>query len=116
MSSAGLSRSAPTIASSTRWPIVGCFACVLSCAQRASGGTQKMFSARYSSGSSRISALCPLPFEAGVPLLEGLGDVFQKDETEDDMRGRRLSAVSYSGLYVISAWRGQPRITNVKPP
>jgi hypothetical protein len=48
----GLSRSIAAIASSTIWPIVGCGAAPFRYGQRASGGTQKMFSARYSSGSS----------------------------------------------------------------
>ena len=50
--SAGLSRSMPAMASSTSWPMVGCFAWALRWDHRASGGTQKMFFARYSSGSS----------------------------------------------------------------
>ena len=33
----------------------------------------------------RIGALRPLPFEACVRFLEGIGDVFQKEEAEDDM-------------------------------
>ena len=44
-----------------------------------------MFSARYSSGILRIGALFPFAFESGVPLLEGIGDVFQKDDPKDDM-------------------------------
>src|SRR5437773_7581042 len=40
------------IASSTSVPMVGCGALALKCSQRASFGTQKMLSARYSSGSS----------------------------------------------------------------
>ena len=50
--SAGLSRSMAVIASSTSLPMAGCRAWALRPLQRASGGTQKMFSARYSSGSS----------------------------------------------------------------
>ena len=33
----------------------------------------------------RISALFPFAFEEDVPLLEGIGDVFQKDEAKNDM-------------------------------
>jgi hypothetical protein len=50
--SEGLSRSTAAMVSSTRVPMVGCLAWALRCDQRASGGTQKMPSARYSSGSS----------------------------------------------------------------
>jgi hypothetical protein len=49
------------MASSTSWPIVDCLALAFRCAQRASGGTQKMESARYSSGSSGSA---PLDFSA----------------------------------------------------
>ena len=52
----GFSRSIATIAASTVSPIVGCGACALTCSQRALGGTQKMRTARYSSGSSGVSA------------------------------------------------------------
>jgi len=48
--SRGLSRSIATIASSAILPIVGYFALFWRYVQRAAGGTQKMFSARYSSG------------------------------------------------------------------
>ena len=41
--------------------MVDCFACAFRCAQRASGGTQKMFWARYSSGSSGSA---PIAFSA----------------------------------------------------
>jgi hypothetical protein len=50
--SAGLSRSMPAMASSTSWPMVLRRDCALRCAQRASGGAQKMLWARHSSGSS----------------------------------------------------------------
>src|SRR3990170_2457408 len=48
----GLSLSTASIASSIILPIVGCFALFLRCSHRASFGTQKTFSALYSSGSS----------------------------------------------------------------
>ena len=63
--SAGLSRSAPP-----RPPaglIVSCFACALSCAQRASGSTQKMFPGAVLVWVLRISALCP-PCAMGTPI------------------------------------------------
>ncbi len=50
--SRGLSRSMATIASSTSLPMDGCLALPWRCAHRASFGTQKTFSARYSSASS----------------------------------------------------------------
>ncbi len=75
----------PAIASSTSWPIVGCRACAFRCAQRASGGTQKMLWARYSSGSSGSAPLRLLGLELGVLLLEGVGDVLEEDQAEDDV-------------------------------
>src|SRR5579883_2839666 len=48
----GLSRSIATIASSISLPMVGCLALARRWDHRASFGTQKTFSARYSSGSS----------------------------------------------------------------
>ena len=33
----------------------------------------------------RVGALFPFAFEEGVPLLESIGDVFQEEETENDM-------------------------------
>ena len=65
--------------------MVDCRAWFLRFAQRASGGTQKMFSARYSSGSSGSAPSARSASKLGVPLLEGIGDVFQKDETQDDV-------------------------------
>ena len=54
--SAGLSRSIAAMAASTVRPIVDCLAWAFRFAQRASGGTQKMFSAVYSSRSSAASS------------------------------------------------------------
>jgi hypothetical protein len=53
--------------------------------QRASGGTQKMRTARYSSGSSGIGALLTLRLQFGVLGLEGVGDVLEKDQAQDDV-------------------------------
>ena len=64
--------------------MVGWRAWALRCAQRASGGTQKMFSAMYSSRSSAASA-APFGENRRMALLEGVGDVFQKDEAQDDV-------------------------------
>ena len=83
----GLSRSMATMASSTSLPIVGCLALAWRCDQRASLGTQKTFSARYSSGSSGL-APCVVALaghELGVVFLERVGDVFEEDEAEDDV-------------------------------
>ena len=66
-------------------PMVGCGALAFRCAQRASLGTQKMFSARYSSGSSGSAPCRLLLDEFGVLGLEGIGDVLQEDEAEDDV-------------------------------
>ena len=65
--------------------MVGCFAWALRCAQRASGGTQKMFSGAVLVRVLGVGALCPLAFKTGVNFLEGVGDVFQEDEAEDDV-------------------------------
>ena len=73
----------PAIASSTSWPTVGCFAWAFTCTQRASGGTQKMLSARYSSGSSGSAPLALLGDELGLLLFKGVGDVLKEDEPED---------------------------------
>jgi hypothetical protein len=51
----GLSRSMATMASSTVLPMVGCLADDCRWGQRASAGTQKTFSALYSSGSSALA-------------------------------------------------------------
>ena len=81
----GLSRSMAAIASSTSVPIVGCGACAFRCCQRASCGTQKMLAARYSSGSSGSAPCALLGFELGVLRLEGVGDVLEEDQAEDDV-------------------------------
>ena len=65
--------------------MVGCLAWALRCDQRASGGTQKMLSARYSSGSSGSAPCALLGFELRVLLLEGVGDVLEEDQAEDDV-------------------------------
>ena len=65
--------------------MVGCLACALRWLQRASRGTQKMLSARYSSGVFRVGAVGLLAFELGVPLLEGVGDVLEEDQAQDDV-------------------------------
>jgi hypothetical protein len=62
--------------------MVGCLAWAFRCAQRASGGTQETERAQYSSGSG-VGALDPLRVQAGVHLLEGVGDVFEEDEAQD---------------------------------
>ena len=55
------------------------------CDQRASGGTQKMLAARYSSGSSG-SAPCAFCASSSACLrLEGVGDVLEEDQAEDDV-------------------------------
>ena len=81
----GLSRSIAAIASSTSWPMVGCLAWALRWPQRASRGTQKMLTARYSSGSSGSAPGSCFAFQAGVPLLECVGDVLEEDQAEDDV-------------------------------
>ena len=53
--SRGLSRSRASMASSTFSPMLGSLARPWRCDQRAGGGTQKIFSARYSSGSSGLA-------------------------------------------------------------
>ena len=66
--------------------MVGCLA--LRLAGATSGppcGTQKMFSARYSSGSSGSAPSRLLGLELGVLLLEGVGDVLEEDQAEDDV-------------------------------
>ena len=82
-----MSRSMATMASSTILPMVGCLALAWRCDQRASGGTQKTFSALYSSGSSGLApgVVAFAGDELGVVLLEGVGDVFEEDEAEDDV-------------------------------
>ena len=47
------------MASSTSWPIAGCGAIDLRYCHRASGGTQKILTARYSSGSSGSAPCAP---------------------------------------------------------
>ena len=67
--------------------MVGCLALAWRWDQRASFGTQKTFSALYSSGSSAIRA-CVVALtgdELGAVLLEGVGNVFKEDEAEDDV-------------------------------
>src|SRR5215813_9903803 len=75
----------PVIASSTIWPMVGCLAWAFRCAQRASGGTQKMLSARYSFRVLRIGTLRLLRFELRVLRFEGVGDVLEEDQAEHDV-------------------------------
>ncbi len=53
--------------------------------QRASFGTQKMLTARYSSGSSGSAPCAFCGFELGVLGLEGVGDVLEEDQAEDDV-------------------------------
>ena len=65
--------------------MVGCLAWAFRCAQRASGGTQKMLSARYSSGSSGSAPCACSASSCGVLLLEGVGDVLEEDQAEDDV-------------------------------
>ena len=65
--------------------MMGCLAWAFRCAQRVSGGTQKMLSARYSSGFLRIGALRLLRFELRVLCLEGVGDVLEEDQAKDDV-------------------------------
>jgi hypothetical protein len=50
-------------------------------------GTQKTFSALYSSGSSNVGSLVVALTgeEFGAVFLEGIGDVFEEDEAEDDV-------------------------------
>ena len=81
----GLSRSMAAIASSTSVPMVGCGALAFRCGQRASFGTQKMLAARYSSRIFGVGALRLLRFELGVLGLEGVGDVLEEDQAEDDV-------------------------------
>ena len=73
------------MASSTMVPMVGCGALAFRCSQRASFGTQKMLTARYSSGSSGSAPCVPLAFQLGVFVLEGVGDVLEEDEAEHDV-------------------------------
>ena len=66
--------------------MVGWRAWVWRCGHRASAGTQKMFWARYSSGSSGSAPWSiSQGFEPGVGLFEGVGDVLEEDEAEDDV-------------------------------
>ena len=65
--------------------MVGCFAWALRCVQRASDGTQKDILGAVLVRVLRISALFPFALEEDVPLLEGIGDVFQKNYSKDDM-------------------------------
>ena len=65
--------------------MVGCRACALRCDQRASGGTQKMFCGAVLVGVFGVGALSFLGFERGVLLLEGVGDVLEEDQAEDDV-------------------------------
>ena len=65
--------------------MVGWRAWALRWPQRASGGTQKMFSARYSSGSSGSAPWSCSATRRVWPLLEGIGDVLEEDQPEDDM-------------------------------
>jgi hypothetical protein len=80
-----LSRSIAAIASSISLPMVGCFALPCRCDQRASLGTQKMLSARYSSWVLGVGAGIAIGHEGRVLLLEGVGDVLEEDESEDDV-------------------------------
>ena len=62
-------------------------------------GTQKIFSAVYS---SRSSGSAPFSFTAGVFFLEGVGDVFEEDQPEDDM-------LVFGGIQVAAEFiRGGP--------
>ena len=75
------------MASSTAVPMVGWCAWVCRTDQRASGGTQKMFWARYSS--AVFGGFCT-PFDdllhqLRVGFLEGVGDVLEEYEAEDDV-------------------------------
>ncbi len=67
--------------------MVGCLALAWRWDQRASAGTQKTFSALYSSGSSGFGAgvVALAGEELGAVFLEGVGDVFEEDEAEDDV-------------------------------
>ena len=81
----GLSRSIALIASSTSVPMVGCGALAFRCDQRASFGTQKMFCGAVLVRILRVGALRLLRFEFGVLGLEGVGDVLEEDQAEDDV-------------------------------
>ena len=73
--------------------MVGCLALAWRCDQRASFGTQKTFSARYSSGSSAIGEV--LGQQRRALGLEGVGDVFEEDQAERDVlvvRGLHVAA------------------------
>ena len=74
-----------TIASSTILPMVGCLALACKCDQRASFGTQKTLIGPVFVGVFRVGPLGPFGVELGVLLLEGVGDVLQEDQAEDDV-------------------------------
>ena len=65
--------------------MVGCLAFAWMLAQRASFGTQKTFSARYSSGSSGSAPSRFLRDELRVHVLERVGDVLEEDQAEHDV-------------------------------
>ena len=73
-----------TIASSTSLPMVGCLALPWRCADPASFGTQKTFSARYR---LRLRGRPPRPWlpEASGASPRRVGDVLQEDQPQDDV-------------------------------
>src|SRR4029077_18631354 len=73
------------IASSTSVPMVGCGALAFRCCQRASGGTQKMLTARYSSGSSGSAPLACWATKFRLLFLESVGDVFEEDQAKENV-------------------------------
>ena len=73
------------MAASTTSPIVGWGALPLRCAQRASCGTQKNAKGLVLVRVFWICALLLLGFKLRVLVLEGVGDVLQEDQSEDDV-------------------------------
>ena len=78
-----MAASIAAIASSISLPMVGCLALACRCDQRASFGTQKTFSARYSSGSSAAAASSAS--SAARFASKALRDVLEEDQAERDV-------------------------------
>jgi len=105
----GSSRSMATMASSTILPMVGCLALAWRWDQRAFGGHPEdvlgfVFVRVFRIG-PRVVAFAR--HELGAVLLEGVGDVFQEDEPEDDVL--ILSSVHVVAEFVGWRARAWPR-------
>ena len=81
----GLSRSIAAIASSTRVPIVGCGAAALRAVQRASFGHPEDAGGAVLVGVLGVGAVGAVGLELGVLGLEGVADVLEEDQAQDDV-------------------------------